>query len=94
MILDWHKIAGLILCLISFAISVSAKSSRALVLVDPFTSYLSGHCTDWCKENGVKVVEAVSEYSCATLGADGDVPASLRAPPPGEEMEWAEERAL
>ena len=95
MILDWHKIAGLILCLISFAISVSAKSSRALVLVDPFTSYLSGHCTDWCKENGVKVVEAVSEYSCATLGADGQiVPASLRAPPPGEEMEWAEERGI
>ena len=90
-----NRLRRLVLVLCLLALSEASTKSRVLVLVDPFTSYLSGKCTAYCKKNGIRVVETVSEYSCAALGAEGQiVPEELRAPNEGDEMEWASERGI
>ena len=48
-----------------------------VVLIDPFTSYLSGIVRKYCNDNDIEIVEGVSEYLC---GAIGGVPETLRAP--------------
>ena len=90
-----NHLKKLVLVMCFMAISEASTKSRALVLVDPFTSYLSGCCSAYCSKHGIRVVEAVSEYNCAALGAQGQiVPDELRAPSEGEEMEWAAENGI
>ena len=75
--------------------NAKGKKAQVLVLIDPFTSYLSGHCKAWAERHGVRCVEAVSSYAAATLGAEGRVvPESLKAPQEGEEVAWCIERAI
>ena len=85
-----------IIILTSLVTLASARSqSKVLCLIDPFTSYLSGRCKEWCNENNVRVIEAVSEYATVTLGAEGRfVPEELRAPSPGEEIGWCQDRRV
>jgi hypothetical protein len=80
--------------LLVYLLTLEARP-KVLLLVDPFTSYLSGHCKSWCEGNGVRVVEAVSEYCCNTLAAEGRiVPDALKAPLEGDEYEWSVARSI
>lgn len=62
-----------------------------VVLIDPFTSYLSGIVRKYCNDNDIEIVEGVSEYLC---GAIGGVPETLRAPKLGDEEVWCIQRGL
>jgi len=81
-----------LLCLFLLLLSSLADTSqgrRVIILVDPFTTWLSGHCKEYCAANGIDVIETVSPYTCACLSAEGrEVPESLRAPLEGEEESW------
>lgn len=70
--------------------SLQSSSTPTLVLIDPFTSYLSGHCREYCSANGIELVEAVSPYTASVLKSSGKIiPESLMAPEKGKENEWA-----
>ncbi|KAJ1391846.1 hypothetical protein B484DRAFT_408627 [Ochromonadaceae sp. CCMP2298] len=40
-----------------------------LILVDGFSSYLSGHCKPYCEERGITVRDVVSPYICGAFRA-------------------------
>lgn len=75
---------------------VAACNGKTLVLVDPFTPYLSGLCREYCKTHDIEIVEAVSAYSARALTAVNGtpLPAALLAPEEGEESEWLKAKGL
>lgn len=81
-------------CLLKFSFS-SPAVVPTLVLVDSFSSYLSGHCKQYCEENGIQVIECVSPYMQKYLESSGStVPESLLAPVEGEETSWSHSAGL
>jgi len=73
----------------------AAALQPALVIVDPFTPYLSGHCREYCAEHGIELIETVSPYTANVLASTGRaIPESLQAPVEGAEHEWAEAKEL
>jgi hypothetical protein len=94
------KVSEYLLGILSIALvgqtfSIRQKTST-LILVDPFTEYISGACKDYCNANDIRVVECVSPYMCAVMSSQGsNVPSSLRAPKKGEDIEeWASENDI
>ena len=68
-----------------------STSPGTLILVDPFTEYLTGHCKEYCQQHQIRVVEVVSTYTSGALEAKGmTLPPSFIAPKDGDEVEWAE----
>lgn len=79
------------LILVQIAIKTKSLSTNpsTLILVDPFTAYLSGHCKEYCTEHDIRVVEVVSSYSNGALEAKGmALPENFLAPKDGDELEW------
>ena len=69
----------------------ASPTPSTLILVDPFTEYLSGHCKEYCRENDIRIVEVVSSYSSGALQSKGmTLPDNFIAPKDGEELAWAE----
>ena len=65
---------------------------KSIILVDPFSEYLSGHVTDLCKERDYQVIDVASPYMCAYLASKGrKIPEDLQAPKQGDEVKWAEQ---
>ena len=86
-----RKFDFLILVQAAVQIRSLSTSPSTLILVDPFTSYLSGHCKEYCNENDIRVVELVSSYSNGALESKGmALPENFVAPKDGEEVAWAE----
>lgn len=78
-------------CLMNSYWGISAPSNviPTLVLVDSFSSYLSGHCKQYCEENGIQIIECVSPYMQKYLESSGStIPESLLAPQEGDETSW------
>lgn len=68
----------------------SSQRNPTLVFIDSFTEYLSGHCKEYCNENGIRVIECVSPYIQKVLASQGNtVPETLCAPAVGDETDWA-----
>lgn len=82
-----------LLVLVQTVVEIRSLSTGppTLILVDPFTAYLSGHCKEYCKENEIRVVEVVSSYSNGALESKGmALPEKFIAPNEGDEVSWAE----
>ena len=58
-----------------------------MIIIDPFTEYLSGACKQYCLSRGIDVIELVSPYLRKAMGRE--VPASLQTPRMGKEKIWA-----
>ena len=85
--------------LILLQIAIQTKSLAAnpstLILVDPFTVYLSGHCKEYCAEHDIRVVEVVSSYSNGALEAKGmALPENFLAPKDGDELTWVADESI
>jgi hypothetical protein len=80
------------LIILSFlAINITTSTSKTVIFIDSFTEYLSGHCKEYCKKNGINIIECVSPYIQTLLASQGNiVPESLLGPNNGEEVAWAE----
>ena len=73
----------------------AASTPSTLILIDPFTEYLSGHCKEYCRIHDIRVVEVVSAYSNGALESKGmALPESFLAPKDGDEMSWAEDKDI
>ena len=73
----------------------ASRVQRTAILVDPFTEYISGHCKEYCEENGIRVVEVVSPFTAGFLKSRGNpLPDSLIAPKEGDEMSWASDNDI
>eukprot|EP01038_Epipyxis_sp_PR26KG_P006279 gene6279-8646_t len=90
-----------LVCLLSFVLTLftpistaslpaGSRSNPVLVLVDGFTSYISGHCREYSEERGIQVIDILSKYTCDLFTSQGKVvPENLRAPEDGDEESWA-----
>ena len=66
-----------------------------LLMVDGFSSYLSGYCKTYCEARGIFVKDIVSPYICAAFQSQGrSVPEHLRAPSAGCELDWSNNNSL
>lgn len=78
---------SMLLSFLALSSSSSTGVSKTVVLIDPFTEYLSGVCKEYCAVNDIRVIELVSPYLCKAIGRD--FPASLLTPKEGKEINWA-----
>jgi hypothetical protein len=86
-----------IISLVQLSSSVRSLSTppSTLILIDPFTEYLSGHCKEYCNEHDIRVVEVVSSYSNGALESKGmALPINFVAPKDGDEVAWAESEEI
>lgn len=88
-------VSGLfILCGLAWSTHALA-GNPALILIDGFTDYIGGYAREYCAERKIEIVDAISPYLAATLQQQGrNVPDHLKAPTPGDEVAWIEERDL
>lgn len=70
---------ALILC--SFLLAHGSIRKPYVFLVDGFSSYIGGHCMEYCTANNIKVIETVSPYLCKYFEKAGNkVPFYLQFP--------------
>lgn len=69
------------------------SAAPAIVLIDSFSHSISGYVKDYCKKQGIKIIEAISGYTFFGLTSQGaELPPSMRAPDKGTEQAWINER--
>ena len=82
-----------VLLLPLFIVSGAGSSQPTLILVDPFTEYISGHLKEYCnaQQPPIRVVELASGYTTRALNSQGmQIPKNFKIPDTNEDLEtWA-----
>lgn len=75
--------------------NASSRSKGTVILVDPFSDYLSGFCREYCENRGIRLIECISPYMAGYFLSKGsEVPQHLLSPVEGKELEWAKEKGI
>ena len=91
----WMQCASFVLFLLQLSNSTLAGSSRqpTLILVDPFTEYISGHLKQYCSAQNppIRVIELASGYTTRALNSQGmQIPTNFKIPDTNDDLEtWA-----
>ena len=91
----WMQCASfVVIFLLQISITKGAGSSQpTLILVDPFTEYISGHLKQYCSAHNppIRVVELASAYTTRALNSQGmQIPMNFKIPDNNDDLEtWA-----
>ena len=91
----WMQCASfVVVILLQLSTTTGAGSSKpTLVIVDPFTEYISGHLKQYCsvQDPPIRVVDLASGYTTRALNSQGmQIPPNFKIPDTNEDLEtWA-----